>query len=111
MPLADEPSRRRLIDHWRREERDARRIEVFACDEVEVGSDERDDTVDPPVGMLALARLGPHHRAALTLRYVDGLSVTEVARELARGRDATDALLQRARRAFRRAYEEVRTHA
>jgi len=104
-------ARRRLIDHWRHEERDARRIEAFACDEIEVATYDWDDTIDPPVGMLALARLGPHHRAALTLRYVDGLSVAEVARELARGHDATEALLQRARRAFRRAYEEVRTHA
>ena len=104
-------ARRRLIDHWRREERDARRLGALTCDEIDAGSDDWDDTIDPPVGMLALARLGPHHRAALTLRYVDGLSVAEVARELARGHDATEALLQRSRRAFRRAYEEVRTHA
>jgi RNA polymerase sigma-70 factor (ECF subfamily) len=104
-------ARRRLIDHWRREERDARRLVAVACGGVDAGPDEWDDPIDPPVGMVALARLGPHHRAALTLRYVDGLSVTEVARELARGHDATQALLQRARRAFRRAYEEVRAHA
>jgi len=104
-------ARRRLIDHWRREERDARRLEVFACREIDAAADERDDAIEPSIGMLALARLGPHHRAALTLRYVDGLSVAEVARELARGHDATEALLQRARRAFRLAYEEVRTHA
>jgi RNA polymerase sigma-70 factor, ECF subfamily len=104
-------ARRRLIDHWRREERDAKRLEAFACGEVDLATDDWDDAIDPPVGMLALMRLGPHHRAALTLRYVDGLSVAEVARELARGHDATEALLQRARRAFRRAYEEVRTHA
>jgi len=104
-------ARRRLIDHWRREERDARRLEVFACREIDAAADEPDDAIEPSIGMLALARLGPHHRAALTLRYVDGLSVAEVARELARGHDATEALLQRARRAFRLAYEEVRTHA
>src|SRR6476646_8860276 len=104
-------ARRRLIDHWRREERDARRLETFACDDVQTALDDWSDAVDPGVGMLALMRLGPHHRAALTLRYVDGLSVADVARELARGHDATEALLQRARRAFRRAYEEVRTHA
>ena len=104
-------ARRRLIDHWRREERDARRLELFVCDEVDFAPEAWDDTIDPPVGMLALTRLGSHHRAALTLRYVDGLSVADVARELARGHDATEALLQRARRAFRAAYEEVRTHA
>ena len=52
-----------------------------------------------------LARLGPHHRVALTLRYLDGLSVPEVADHLGRGVHATEALLVRARVAFRRAYE------
>jgi RNA polymerase sigma-70 factor (ECF subfamily) len=44
------------------------------------------------------------HRAALTLRYVDGLSVAEVARALGRTVHATEALLVRARAAFRRTY-------
>ncbi len=48
--------------------------------------------------------LGAHHRIALTLRYVDGLPVTEVASVIDRSVHATEALLVRARRAFRRAY-------
>ena len=52
-----------------------------------------------------LARLGPHHRAALTLRYVDGLPVPEVAELLGRTVHATEALLVRARIAFRKIYE------
>ena len=48
-----------------------------------------------------LASLGPHHRAALTLRYADGLPVPEVAEHLGRTVHATEALLVRARRAFR----------
>jgi RNA polymerase sigma-70 factor (ECF subfamily) len=52
-----------------------------------------------------LARLGGHHRAALTLRYLDGLPVTEVARHLDRSVHATEALLVRARTAFRRIYQ------
>jgi RNA polymerase sigma-70 factor (ECF subfamily) len=51
-----------------------------------------------------LARLGPHHRAALTLRYLDGLTVPSVAEQLGRTVHATEALLVRARNAFRRAY-------
>ena len=57
-----------------------------------------------------LEQLGPHHRAALTLRYVDDLPVAEVATLLDRTLHATEALLVRARSAFRRAYttgEEV----
>ena len=51
-----------------------------------------------------LDRLGAHHRAALTLRYLDGLPVPEVARHLDRTLHATEALLVRARAAFRAAY-------
>ena len=54
-----------------------------------------------------LERLGAHHRSALTLRYLDGLAVPEVAEVLGRTVHATEALLVRARRAFRDAYEEV----
>jgi len=53
-----------------------------------------------------LAALGPHHRLALTLRYVDGLPVAEVAELLGRTPNATEALLVRARAAFRRVYME-----
>jgi RNA polymerase sigma-70 factor (ECF subfamily) len=107
-------ARRRLVDHWRREERAARVSQLLDLEDVadvESPVEAGDSAIDASVGLLALQRLGPHHRAALTLRYVDGLPVAEVARELARGLHATEALLQRARRAFRRAYEEVRTHA
>jgi RNA polymerase sigma-70 factor (ECF subfamily) len=53
-----------------------------------------------------LAELGAHHRAALTLRYIDGLPVPEVAAHLDRTVDATEALLVRARRRFRTVYEQ-----
>jgi RNA polymerase sigma-70 factor (ECF subfamily) len=52
-----------------------------------------------------LARLGGHHRAALTLRYVDDLAVPQVAELLGRTVHATEALLVRARAAYRKAYE------
>ena len=57
--------------------------------------------------MRSSRRSAPHHRAALTLRYLDGLSVPEVAEHLGRTVHATEALLVRARVAFRRAYEEA----
>jgi RNA polymerase sigma-70 factor, ECF subfamily len=49
--------------------------------------------------------LGPHHRAALTLRYIDGLPVPDVAEHLGRTLHATEALLVRAKAAFRQAYQ------
>ena len=58
-----------------------------------------------------LAGLGPHHRLALTLRYLDGLPVPEVAQLLDRTVHATEALLVRARLAFRRAYGEEAARA
>jgi RNA polymerase sigma-70 factor (ECF subfamily) len=57
-----------------------------------------------------LADLAPHHRAALTLRYVDDLSVPDVALLLQRTVHATEALLVRARSAFRRSYAAEDDH-
>ena len=52
-----------------------------------------------------LDNLTTPHRAALTLRYIDGCGVTEIAELLDRTVQATEALLVRARRAFRHDYE------
>lgn len=52
-----------------------------------------------------LERLSTPHRAALTLRYLDGCTVPETAALLERTVHATEALLVRARRAFRHEYE------
>jgi RNA polymerase sigma-70 factor, ECF subfamily len=52
-----------------------------------------------------LASLGTHHRSALTLRYLDGLPVREVAHHLGRSEGATEVLLVRARAAFHAIYE------
>jgi len=53
-----------------------------------------------------LEQLVPQHRAVLTLRYLDDLPVAEVADILDRTLHATEALLVRAKAAFRRAYSE-----
>jgi RNA polymerase sigma-70 factor, ECF subfamily len=60
--------------------------------------------------MDVLRSLGEHHRLALTLRYVDGLPVRQVALLLDRTVRATEALLVRARSAFRRSYEAGEDH-
>ncbi|MGI8982979.1 MAG: sigma factor-like helix-turn-helix DNA-binding protein, partial [Acidimicrobiales bacterium] len=56
-----------------------------------------------------LGKLSSSHRAALTLRSLDDLPVPEVAAHLERTLHATEGLLVRARRAFRRAYEAEET--
>jgi RNA polymerase sigma-70 factor (ECF subfamily) len=106
-------ARRRLIDHWRRSRRlDERTRDLErAIDPIGDGRDEGwEEPLDAVRCRCAMARLAGPHRAALTLRYVDGLSVGDVALSLGRGYEATEALLYRARAALRRAYEQELQH-
>lgn len=98
-------ARHKLVDHWRRLERAARNLQAVADPPIE--DDPWDAQLDGFLARDVLARLGAHHRAALTLRYVDDLSVPEVAGVLDRTVHATEALLVRARRAFRDLYEQL----
>jgi len=98
-------ARHKLVDHWRRREREERKLQLVQNEIVDV-DDPWDAALDATRAREVLASLGPHHRAALTLRYLDGLSVPEVADELDRTVHATEALLVRSRVAFRRSYEE-----
>lgn len=96
-------ARHKLIDHWRRRAREERGLEtVFG------GISALEDPWEAQLDVLrardVLEELAPHHRAALTLRYLDDLAVPEVAAVLGRSVHATEALLVRARTAFRRAY-------
>jgi len=99
-------ARHKLVDHWRRMEREDRRLHAVAGTIVEP-TDPWDVELDVMAARDALGDLGAHHRAALTLRYVDDLPVADVAAELGRTVHATEALLVRARSAFRNRYEEV----
>jgi RNA polymerase sigma-70 factor (ECF subfamily) len=100
-------ARRKLIDHWRRASREERTLQL-AANEPDTVEEPWDEQLDATRAGAVLAGLGAHHRAALTLRYVDGLPVPEVAEHLGRTVHATEALLVRARSAFRRAYGERR---
>lgn len=97
-------ARHKLADHWRRKAREERLLTA-----VDAEPDARDDDWDVALDALAarrtLAALGSHHRGALTLRYVDGLAVRDVADCLGRTEKATEVLLVRARAAFRTEYE------
>ncbi|MDJ0771174.1 MAG: RNA polymerase sigma factor [Ilumatobacter sp.] len=98
-------ARHKLVDHWRRLEREARNLR--AVDEPSVDDDPWDAELDGFAARDVLDRLGAHHRAALTLRYVDDLPVPRVAEVLDRTVHATETLLVRARRAFRELYEQL----
>lgn len=96
-------ARHKLADHWRGEARRRRLL-----DAVGQTAPESDDPWPAALDQLrareVLAGLAPHHRAVLVLRYVDGLSVPDTAATLDRTVHATEALLVRARQAFRRRY-------
>jgi RNA polymerase sigma-70 factor (ECF subfamily) len=112
-PGAAEPSvpwligvaRHKLVDHWRRREREERGLRLLNDGESDV-DDPWEERLDALRARQVLGSMGPQHRAALTLRYADGLPVPDVAELLGRTVHATEALLVRARRAFRRRYEE-----
>ncbi len=100
-------ARHKLADHWRRQARAQRVLRAAAG---EAGRDPQDDPWDERLDALrardVLAGLAPHHRAALTLRYMDDLPVPQVADLIGRTVHATEALLVRARAAFRAAYAD-----
>ena len=99
-------ARHKLVDHWRREARHERRLSAVA-ELTDATDDPWDATVDAAAIERTLRNLGAVNRAALTLRYLDGLPVAEVARMLDRTVLATDQVLARARRAFRESFGEV----
>jgi RNA polymerase sigma-70 factor (ECF subfamily) len=106
MPWLIGVARHKLADHWRRKARDQRLVDELSSDATTgVAEDPWDASLDASAAADTLRRLGPHHRLALTLRYVDGLSVPETAEVLERTVHATEALLVRARRAFRALHE------
>ena len=106
-------ARHKLVDHWRAKAREERGLRAVHSDPVlgdpEV-SDPWDERLDALLAKDTLARLGPHHRAALTLRYLDDLPVPQVAQILGRTLHATEALLVRAREAFRRTYTDLQSN-
>jgi RNA polymerase sigma-70 factor (ECF subfamily) len=103
-------ARHKLIDEWRRSSRRPRPerldTETSGHDLTLDGDDIWDAVIDQHLVARVLAELGAHHRAALTLRYLDGLAVPDVAANLGRTLEATETLLVRARRRFRAVYEQ-----
>jgi RNA polymerase sigma-70 factor (ECF subfamily) len=98
-------ARHKLVDHWRRREREERGLRLLDGDAGD--EDPWDAELDVLRAAGVLDRLTPAHRAALTLRYLDDLPVPRVAALLGRTLHATEALLVRARAAFRRIYEST----
>ena len=97
-------ARSRFVDRWRRDRRVTRPMKVAWTN---------DDPVDPwePARtdvLEHLAALGSDHRLVLALRYVEQLTVPEIADVLGRSVPATHSLLARSRRELRANVEGAR---
>jgi RNA polymerase sigma-70 factor, ECF subfamily len=103
-------ARHKLVDHWRRQGREERSRILAGADADDV-DDPWDEELDRAAVYAALARLNGSQRAALTLRYLDGFPVAEVAAHLGRSVHATETLLVRAKAALRHVYREQERHA
>ena len=101
-------ARHRLMDHFRRSDRDARRLgalterELGRVASVASASSEEPDDIDD-----ALAVLPALQRTALILHYMDRLSVRDVAGAIGKSEAAAASLLARGRDAFRQAYQDA----
>jgi len=108
MPWLMGVARHKLIDHYRSNARERRRVELASW---EVGEHENDqlcelDNVDPAVVVELLRNLSPSHRLVLVLKYLDEMSVEQIAAEIGRSEHATESLLARARHSLARSYRE-----
>lgn len=99
-------ARHKLADHYRRRH-DRFSVPVAELPEPADPADDWDATLDRIVAESVLARLPEQHRTVLALRYMDDCSVNECAELIGRTVHATEALLVRARKAFRTQYAQA----
>jgi RNA polymerase sigma-70 factor (ECF subfamily) len=101
-------ARNKLADYYREQERERRRHLQLVVREIESQTPAPQDLVDDKDAVVAALRQLPDiERTALVLRYLDDLSVREVAALLERSVDGTDALIRRAKERFRAIYPEA----
>ncbi|CAN5131485.1 sigma-70 family RNA polymerase sigma factor [soil metagenome] len=98
-------ARHKLADHYRRRS-DRFTVPMAEPPEPDPETGTWDVELDRIVAESVLARLSEPHRTVLALRYLDDRPVGECAEVIGRTVHATEALLVRARRAFRQQYPE-----
>jgi RNA polymerase sigma-70 factor, ECF subfamily len=111
MPWVIGVARHKLIDHYRKCESEKRRL-ALAWSGGYGGADEQVndlDGEDPARVAEMLRELSPTHRLVLVLRYLDDLSIEEIANSIGRSVHATESLLVRARRALASSHQESGT--
>jgi RNA polymerase sigma-70 factor (ECF subfamily) len=111
MPWLYGIARHKLMDHYRKQERDRRHFGQPIPDDDDVFENATAlpdlDLESLPVRdavITALDLLPPTQRAALVIRYLDGCDVATTASIIGSSISATDSLLARARAAFRHHY-------
>lgn len=101
--------RNKIIDRWRKAERHKSRMhlvaEAFGNGPMFPDDWHHDDRRDAVLA--TLDRLNARQRALLVLHHVDGMSARSLADESGVSQKAVESALVRARRSFRREYEEV----
>lgn len=108
MPWIIGVARHKLIDHYRRQSREQRKLVMVW------NADARDE---PAIDLLDLTAaesmqmlrdLPPMHRLILMLRYIDDLPVSEVAKLIGRSLSATQSMIVRARASLEESLKESR---
>jgi RNA polymerase sigma-70 factor (ECF subfamily) len=94
-------ARRKIADR----RRGARPTVSVREDEATVRFDVEADEAALVAGVMG--ELSPDHREVLTLKYVVGLSSSEIGRTLGKRPEAVDSMLQRAREAFARRWNRI----
>ncbi|MFP5328459.1 MAG: RNA polymerase sigma factor [Acidimicrobiia bacterium] len=98
-------ARNKLVDHFRRQASEARRLERAWERPVESSPEddpEWDGAANEAAVVAGLSCLPEAQRAALTLHYIDGLAVADVAKVLGRSVHAAESLLARGRSGLKR---------
>ena len=94
--------RHKLVDHYRRTDREAARQQRLSA--IRAEQDPLASTREREAILGALDTLPNDQRLALIFRYLDGMGVRDIAKQLDRTEKATESLLSRAREGFREAY-------
>lgn len=114
IPWALGIARHKLLDYFRRQRRTGWAVVSWSDHELHEDREEHalaaaalEEEAGDERALAALSAVPLPQREALMLRYLDGLSVIEVAAALGRSVSAAESLLVRGRVAFRRAYLEA----
>lgn len=101
-------ARHKLLDHLRRQRRTGWTLLSWESDvDEEMLVVPEDDQAARDLAVAILASVPSPQREALVLRYLDGLSVADVALTLGRSVEAAESLLARGRVTFRRGCREA----